>query len=203
MPSVKVKECDFLLDPTFRQFCLKKDNQESLFEDQNWLNKGYVAPRPAHFMPENLCKELISKGYIWLSPENAKLYGDAFKKASVRKEYQSIIPDTTGEEYLYYFKNNIMELIEDSKNEEQYTLLPSEIEKMQKKENKLSRLFNKIFSPFFKESSEKASLPSASLSINNYDSLRESIHVSSTDSLFFPSSDTPNPKVIETDREEL
>lgn len=128
-----MKEYDFLLDPTFRQFCLKENNQISKFTDANWLSRGYVAPHPAYFMPEKLCKELIMKGYLWLSPGNAKLYGDAFKKASVREEYQSNIPNTTGEEYLNFFKTIPMELHKDIEDEKQYTQLPSEIENMQKR----------------------------------------------------------------------
>jgi len=129
MNTGKVQECDFLLDPTFRQFCLKENNQESKFTDPQWLSKGYVAPHPAYFMQEDLCKEIIAKGYFWLNSQTAKLYGDAFKRASVRKEYQNYISNTTGEEYINYFKNIPMRLHEDKEGEQEYTKLPSEIVK--------------------------------------------------------------------------
>ena len=146
MQSGQVQEYDFLLDPTFRQFCLKENNQESVFYNTERLSKGYVAPHPAYFMQEDLCKEIISKGYFWLNSQTAKLYGDAFKHASVRKEYQNYIQDTSGEEYINYFKNIPMRLSEDKKGEEQFAKLPSEIEEPKKGiTSRIKELFSKIF----------------------------------------------------------
>lgn len=141
-----VQEYEFLLDPTFRQFCLLENNDISLFKDTKRLLRGYVAPHPAFFMEQNLCQELIRKGYVWLNPERAKQYGDAFKYASVREEYQRYIQNTTGEQYLYFFRNIPMEVVGNKKDEEKYTQLPSEIENAKKMGNGFwKRLINIIF----------------------------------------------------------
>ena len=124
----KIQEVDILLDPTFRQFCLTEINQSNLFTDSDWLGRGYVAPRPAFFMDEDLCKEIIRNGYFWLEPKRAKLYGDAFIHASVRKDYQQEIPDIQGSKYINMFKTSPNDLLEDKIYEKAYTLLPSEIE---------------------------------------------------------------------------
>ena len=191
IPSGEVKEYDFLLDPTFRQFCFKEYNQKSQFTDANWLSKGYVAPHPAYFMPENLCKELIMKGYILLTPGNAKLYGDAFQRASVRAEYQDFIPNTTGEEYLNYFKNIPIDLIGNIQDEKQYALLPSEIENMQnRKVGFFKRLFKRIFG---QKTSNK--LPSANFPSNSSNFKDESFTIPT------PSTTQTSPTIIAPNKE--
>ena len=142
----KVQESDFVLDPTFRQFCLKANNQTDRFINGEWLSKGYVAPHPAYFMQENFCKRLIQKGYFRLDSETAKLYGDAFKHSSVRKEYQDQIAETTGNEYISYFKNIPMALSKDNADIKEFTQLPSEIIENQKSSpfNKLTNWFKKL-----------------------------------------------------------
>lgn len=148
MTSGEIQEVDFLLDPTFRQFCLTEINQSNLFTDSNWLKKGYVAPRPAFFMDEDLCKEIIRNGYFWLEPKRAKLYGDAFIHASVRKDYQQKIPDIQGSEYINIFKNSPIDLLEDKIHEKAYTLLPSEIEIAKRPHTgSLRRIICKLFPP--------------------------------------------------------
>lgn len=145
MPSGNVSECIFLLDPTFRQFCLKENNCESSFTDENWLKQGHVAPHPTYFMTKKLCETLIQKGYIWLSPRNAKLYGDAFRRSSIRQEFQKdAIQNITGERYLKLFYEKSMDLIDYRESDEKYTLLPSEIyEKINKKKGIFNRFFGK------------------------------------------------------------
>ena len=154
---------EFLLDPTFRQFCLNENCDGRKFNDSEWLGKGYVAPHPGYFMEENnlrqfgvsqeiaqkteaLGKYIVSRGYFYLSEENAKLYGDAFVRASKRLNAQNIPINISGEEYIQNFENIHMNLIESDKNDWQYTKLPSEIK--QPKQgifSKIKDIFKKIF----------------------------------------------------------
>lgn len=138
-------EYKYLLDPTFRQFCMQENCDGRKFSDVEWLGKGYVAPHPGYFMQENnlrqfgeqqdvaqktevLGRYIVSKGYFYLNEENAKLYGDAFVRASRRLNFQNTPIDMNGEEYIYNFENIPMKLLESDKNDIQYTKLPSEIE---------------------------------------------------------------------------
>lgn len=136
---------EFLLDPTFRQFCLKENCDVNKFTDKNWLEHGYVAPHPGFFMmkenlkwlgesdiigekSEKLCKTIISKGYFYLNEENAKLYGDAFVRASKRLEYQNYPIYMEGKDYIKNFENIPMQTM-GRLDDAQFTKLPSEIEK--------------------------------------------------------------------------
>ena len=153
---------EYVLDPTFRQFCLKENCNYNKFIDENWLGKGYVAPHPGYFMrhdnlhrlgvsqeiatsTEALGRLIVSKGYFFLNEESAKLYGDAFVRSSRRLEAQNIPNYMSGVEYKSRFENIPMTILEiNDKKDELFTKLPSEIE-----ENKQG-LFSKIKN-FFKE----------------------------------------------------
>ena len=71
----------YLLDPTFRQFCLKEKCNKDVYNDISKLNRGYIAPYPGYFLSEDYLKEsgadksliekskniaevLINRGYI-------------------------------------------------------------------------------------------------------------------------------------------
>lgn len=139
----------FLLDPTFRQFCKRENCDYSRFVDQQYLRYGYVAPHPGYFFEadnleelgetlevaqksEILGKYIVSKGYFYLNEENAKLYGDAFVRASKRLEFQHIPIEMTGNEYIRNFENIPMRILETDKNDSQYTKLPSEMKEQRK-----------------------------------------------------------------------
>ena len=98
-------EYKYLLDPTFRQFCLNENCHESRFYDEDRKARMQVAPHPGYFMKaqnlqvlgvseleaqktEGLGRLLVSRGYCYLDDENAKLYVNAFRRASIDKEYQ-------------------------------------------------------------------------------------------------------------------
>lgn len=116
------QEYDFLLDPTFRQFCLKERCNSDVFYNQELLNSGYIAPHPGYFMQadnlmqlgvseevskksENLGKLIVSRGYFYLNEETAKLYGDAFQRASRRVEFQRLPIQMEGRDYIDNFEN--------------------------------------------------------------------------------------------------
>lgn len=156
-------EYKYLLDPTFRQFCLNENCNEEKFIDNNWLGKGHVAPHPGYFMKADklqnigisneaaqhtqaLGELIISKGYFYLNEENAKLYGDAFVRASKRLNAQNIPINMSGKEYINNFENIPMQLIGNDKYDEMYIKLPSEIEeKKQGLFSKIKDIFKKIF----------------------------------------------------------
>lgn len=154
-------EYKYLLDPTFRQFCLQENCNGRKFSDAEWLGKGYVAPHPGYFMQENnlrqfgasqevaqkteaLGRYIVSKGYFYLNEENAKLYGDVFVRSSRRLDAQNIPIYMSGEKYIFNFENIPMKLLESDKEDIKYTKLPSEIE--EQKQGLFTRIKN-----FFKE----------------------------------------------------
>lgn len=139
----KTQMYEFLLDPTFRQFCLEENCSEERFCDRTWLEHGHLAPHPGYFMmsenlkkwgeseeiaknSENLCKTIISRGYFYLSEENAKLYGDAFVRASKRLEFQLEPINMTGQDYIKNFREIPMETLK-TDDEGKFTRLPSEM----------------------------------------------------------------------------
>ena len=134
----------FLLDPTFRQFCRKENCEYSNFFNEEYLRTGTVAPHPGYFLEANnlehlgktqevaqksewLGKYIISKGYFYLDEENAKLYGDAFARASTRIEFQNIPIQMTGNDYIRNFENIPMQIFETDRDDSKYTMLPSEM----------------------------------------------------------------------------
>lgn len=133
----------FLLDPTFRQFCLKENCNEEKFDEEKWVYYNCVAPHPAFFMQkenlrrlgeseeyandsENLCKTIIHNGYFLLNEKTAKLYGDAFVRASKRLEFQDVPIHMSGNDYIHNFENIPMNTYRDNSTN-LYTRLPSEI----------------------------------------------------------------------------
>lgn len=137
------QNCKFIIDPTFRQFCLKENCNNSKFKTKNWDYYEPLAPHPGFFMQkrnlldlgqtdkyadeaENLCKNIIHNGYFPLNEQTAKLYGDAFLRASTKLELQKEPIKMTGMDFANNFENNsINEHI--STEGELYTRLPSEI----------------------------------------------------------------------------
>lgn len=110
------------MDPTFRQFCLKERCNSDVFYNKELLDKGDIAPHPGYFMQannlmqlgvseeasrksENLGKLIVSRGYFYLNEENAKLYGDAFQRASRRLEFQRLPIQMRGRDYICNFEN--------------------------------------------------------------------------------------------------
>lgn len=87
---------NYILDPTFRQFCLKEENRfERYFEERRyWCNMS--TPHPGYFFNlteegKNLAEQLIEYGYFEDTDENLKLYCDCFTLYVTPKEkYKSI-----------------------------------------------------------------------------------------------------------------
>ena len=154
----------FLLDPTFRQFCLKKN----CVEKEEWSLHGYGAPHTGYFMQsenlmrlgvseeeagktENIGKYLIERGYLLLTEENARLYMNAFRRASIDRYNQNIPHEINGYEFISNFERIPMQMHGFNKgNEEIFTRTPSEIMEQENRKNKtifsrIKDLFKKIF----------------------------------------------------------
>lgn len=93
--SEKIEEKNILIDVTYRQFFLTEGypSVERFIKDERFGNK--VAPLPGYWcinLPGGLdfAKTLLRNGYIELTPENAKLYGDSFLLSAIRNsEYET------------------------------------------------------------------------------------------------------------------
>jgi hypothetical protein len=156
----------YLLDPTFRQFCLKENCNKSVYSDEQRLQRGYVAPHPAYFLTKEYLKEqgeseekiktsnyiaqvLINRGFMELTEENAKIYGDAFARAGIREQFKDIPLKMTGRDYIYEFENDTEKILNFSGlDEEKFTKTPLEITNIKEKKG----LFTRIKEIFMKKS---------------------------------------------------
>lgn len=96
----------FLLDPTFRQFCLTEENRfERYFEEPRWSVR-MSTPHPGYFFNltekgKEFANQLIRDGYFELTEENLKTYLDPFalyvtpKEAYANKNNLGKITNTT------------------------------------------------------------------------------------------------------------
>lgn len=81
----------FLLDPTFRQFCLTEENRfERYFEEPRWSVR-MSTPHPGYFFNltekgKKFANQLIKDGYFELTEENLKTYLDPFTLYVTPKE---------------------------------------------------------------------------------------------------------------------
>lgn len=177
----------YLLDPTFRQFCLKENCNESIYYDKEKNNKGYVAPHPAYFLTEEYLRSkgesidkiqnskyvaevLISRGYMELTEETAKIYGDAFAKAGIREQFKDTKLNMTGRDYIKEFANNRMELLPNSERYNNFTNTPLEIEDKKTILDKIKDFFKRI-----KERKNQKYLPEPKSYDNNRKNFLENI----------------------------
>lgn len=119
MPIVQengeVKNYPYLVDTTFRQFFLRNEvttSQGTFIKDKRFGNR--VAPLAGYWllqMPggEKLAEQLLSKGFIELNEDSAKLYGDAFVLEETRRKNPTQVPKEkelkTGISGKLYLKN--------------------------------------------------------------------------------------------------
>lgn len=169
----------YLLDPTFRQFCLKENCDKTIYWNNEKNSRGQVAPHPGYFLTEEYLREreeneekievsdyvariLINRGYMELTEENAKIYGDAFAKAGIRWQFRDVDLNMTGEEYIHEFENNRMNLVGNQKDEDRYTKIPSEITNKEGILDKIKKFFNK-----FKKTKNQKCLPESTTNISS------------------------------------
>lgn len=82
---------DYILDPTFRQFCIDEENRfERYFEEPRYAVK-MSTPHPGYFLnmsedKKAFANELIKKGYFEVTDKNIKTYFDSFALYLTPKE---------------------------------------------------------------------------------------------------------------------
>ncbi|MCI8589038.1 MAG: hypothetical protein HFG40_05230 [Bacilli bacterium] len=85
----EIKETDYLVDTSYLQFFSTVRCNEGRYDAIEENTELPTAPDPGYFLttPEEqaFAKELIENGYIELTEENARIYCDAFQKASILK----------------------------------------------------------------------------------------------------------------------
>lgn len=150
----------YLLDPTFRQFCLKDNCNESVYWDEEKNMKEQVAPHPAYFLTEEylssqgesrqkidqsnyIAQVLINRGYMELTEENAKIYGDAFAKSGIRWQFRDVALNMTGKDYINEFENNRENTLRNSGYDD-FTKTPLEIEDKVTVLDKIKNFFKRI-----------------------------------------------------------
>ncbi len=80
----RVVDKTYLIDSTYRQFFSTIRCNEGRYYTEEENTNLRVAPDPGYFIEDiDFAKTLMRDGYIELNNENAKKYGEAFKKASI------------------------------------------------------------------------------------------------------------------------
>ena len=101
-------EKTFLVDPTYIQFFDKEKCSPSKFVILQ--DRVCISPDPGYFIVENGCEEtvkpLLENGYIELTEEVAKAYGDSFFQTKQGTSFDQIKSNVaTGLDYIRWFKN--------------------------------------------------------------------------------------------------
>lgn len=113
----------YLVDTTFKQFYLRDEitnEYGDYIEDKKFGNR--VAPIPGYWLlkmgkkGEEFSKKLLSEGFIELTEENAKMYGDSFVLECMKRENGSRVPNKkemntgiSGNEYIRSIMNQQMQ----------------------------------------------------------------------------------------------
>ena len=115
-----VNEKMYLIDTTYRQFFLREFGKAQYVKDKRFGNK--VSPCAGYYTlnmekGQEFAEELLSKGFIELTEENAKIYGDSFVLSSIGRKNESKIPTKSemhtgisGTNYIEDFKNKVEEI---------------------------------------------------------------------------------------------
>lgn len=113
-----VENKPYLVDITFKQFFLRTqitNHNGEFVKDKKFGNK--VAPIPGYWMlhlpnGEKVAQEILSEGFIELTEENAKIYGDSFELANRDRKNPEKIPSKaetktgiSGQQYLTNIMN--------------------------------------------------------------------------------------------------
>lgn len=93
----EVEEKEYLVDTTFRQFFVREEGRifDTFIKDKKYGNK--VAGNEGYMLlhlegGEQLAREILSKGFVELTEENAKLYGDAFVLSHKNRKNNEKVP---------------------------------------------------------------------------------------------------------------
>ena len=156
-----VTEKDYLVDTTYKQFYQREFGARNgnYIKDKKFGNR--VSETPGYYTlkmknGEKFAKELLSKGFVEFTEENAKIYGDSFVLSEQsRKDYTKI---PTGKE----LKTNISgkEYINNTKN-------PKLQVKLDHEDNALEKMGINVRTPLMKKEEMEKKLKESKLSENN------------------------------------
>ena len=109
----------YLIDATYRQFFSTMRCNEGRYYTEEENTNLKVAPDPGYFVTDEIfAKDLMKDGYIELTKDNAKKYGEAFHKASIPlKELGKEVPNKDEK----YYEAILL-------NDEDYIIRRSELE---------------------------------------------------------------------------
>lgn len=128
-----IKDCDqiyekqFLIDATYRQFFLAIECNEGKYFEGDFQFKDKTGPRAGYYVCKTLegmafAKELLTKGYVELTEDNARIYGKGFSMEkiclSTSLDDQQKIISHTGKEYIDAINNKNLQGILDYTTEE-------------------------------------------------------------------------------------
>lgn len=112
----KVTNYLFLIDPTYKQFFTAVRCNHGRYYAKEENTGLIVAPDPGYFMKSNkekmVAETIIKNGFILLTDEVAKVYGDGFEKASISLDdynKHDVISTYTGSYYINKIKNTSTE----------------------------------------------------------------------------------------------
>ena len=114
----KVIDKTYLIDSTYRQFFSTVRCNEGRYYTEEENTNLKVAPDPGYFITDiAFAKTLMKDGYIELTKENAKKYGEAFYKASITLKNIELLQNND----IDYYSNIIL-------NSEDYKVNKNELE---------------------------------------------------------------------------
>ena len=103
----KVLSKTFLLDVTYRQFFSTVRCNEGRYYQKEENTSLLMAPDPGYFIEdENVAKDLMGYGYIELNDYTAKVYGEAFYKASIPLNKIDKLNDNLDFDYVFKILKN-------------------------------------------------------------------------------------------------
>lgn len=110
----QIYEKQFLIDVTYRQFFLAIECNEGRYFEGNLQFKDKTGPNVGYYVCEtsdgiSFAKELLTKGYVELTEENARIYGTGFSMETIylstSLDAQQRIISHTGKEYIDAINN--------------------------------------------------------------------------------------------------
>jgi hypothetical protein len=148
--EVKVK--DYLMDPTFRQFCIKEENRFERYFEEPRYGVRMSTPHPGYFF--NLTKKgrdfannLITYGYFLVTDDNLKQYFDPFRLyLTPKEEYHDDDLGKVSSTILTgnYYRDKMIKSYEDYKMKSNYEIVTP----MERIINKKRRLLYRLKSLF-------------------------------------------------------
>lgn len=145
----------FVLDPTFRQFCLSEENRFERYNEEKRWGVRMATPHPGYFYNltskgRQFANNLITYGYFEVNADNLKTYFDPFMLyVTPKEEYadEKMVgrissTDYSGENYWNKINNSIDKPLRSSRGFD----LTTPLEDLENKKKKIGYRIKKFFS---------------------------------------------------------